>query len=128
MKRFRTITLQYDIPLYESKLTVIVYKSDKAANIAIDKAGFTYKVHTDEKGFSGRETINNSINHLIVLKIIEDNQVELERTFVHELFHMVQDILEYREIWFKRGDANESWAYLLDSIYGMVIKDLKCLN
>jgi len=48
----------------------------------------------------------------VMLIQYNENKKEYWDTIGHEMMHLTQDILESRQIYFKRKDSNESYAYI----------------
>lgn len=60
----------------------------------------------------------------IAIITIKDELEDTLKILVHELFHCTQDILESKDINFKKGAANENFAYTLDYLFGQSFKKI----
>ena len=123
MEGFRTIVKKYVAPVYDCYITLIVYDDYKKCNSALKRKGFTSKVDEADGGACHSEIINQGTQYYLVLKVKDNN--DLGNTLIHELFHLTQNILEDRSIIFKKGDANEPYAYLIGCLYELMYKDIK---
>ena len=54
----------------------------------------------------------------IIINHSNVNKKKYWNTITHEIFHLVQEILEHKGIYFQRGKANESYTYLMGHIIG----------
>lgn len=50
--------------------------------------------------------------------VLESNCKRCE--LVHEVFHLTQYIMEYYGVDFKKGDNNEAYAYMIESLYKQI--------
>lgn len=117
--------VEFTVPVYGSKVTFIVFKNTWREVIKYLKSkGFdtrSYKGWDYIHGLSISENINSEQHFVVIVK----KRKNLKETIVHELFHLTQDILEYKGIDFKKNDANESYAYLIGALYSKVNKLIK---
>lgn len=114
-------TRQFTIPVYGSKTTVIIFDGNwKNVIKKLDKLKFTTTDIKDWEfvyGLQLSETINRKRCFCTILKQSKD----MESFFVHELWHLTQDILEWKDVTYIRGGKNEPYAYLHESIYKKMI-------
>lgn len=116
---------EFDIPLYGGKVTFILFSNtwDKVIKYLKGK-GFKTKGYKDWgyiQGMQHSENIDGSQRFVVIIKKNEN----MKDTLVHELFHLTQDILEYRGVNFIKGDANEAYAYLIGTLFAKTEKLLK---
>lgn len=116
---------ELDIPIYGGKVTVILFLNtwDKVIK-HLRKKGFDTKEYENWDNILGLQ-FSQYINGSKKFVVIIENTDNIGDTIVHELFHLTQDILEYRGVNFIREDPNEAYAYLIGYLYGQVEKILK---
>lgn len=115
---------QFDIPVYGSKATVIIFDDWKDAVKKLDKIGFTTDDIKDWSfcyGLQLTETIKNKRHFATMLQ----RSPKIESYFVHELYHLTQDILEWKEVDYRKNGKNEAYAYLTEAIYNKVMPFIK---
>lgn len=117
--------VEFTVPIYGSKVTFIVFKNTWREVIKhLKNKGFDtreYRGWDYVHGLQLSENINGEQHFIVILKKKKD----IKETLVHELFHLTQDILEYKGISFIKGDGNESYAYLIGALF---TKTEKLLN
>lgn len=117
--------VEFVVPVYGSRVTFIVFKNTWRDVIKHLKAkGFDtkeYKGWDYVHGLQISEHINGEQHFVVILKKKRD----IRETLVHELFHLTQDILEYKGVDFIKGDANESYAYLIGTLFSKTEKLIK---
>lgn len=119
-------TLEFTVPVYGSKVIFIVFDKNWREIIKFLKSkGFNtkeYKSWGDSiNGLQVSERINGEQHFLVIIK---KNKV-IKDTLIHEVFHLTQDILEYKGVDFVKNGHNEAYAYLIGALY---IKIEKLLN
>jgi len=114
------------IPIYGGKITVIIFLNTWKKVIShLKRKGFDTRGYEDqESGYCGLQT-SQYVNGVKKFAIIIKDDKDVGDTLVHELFHLTQDILEYRGINFVKEDANEAYAYLIGYLFTKVEKLLK---
>lgn len=101
------------IPIYEATVSISVSNDIK---VAIKHLNTLYEI--DEELVDAAGLVNNKISKKYGARIhymlvaYNISKKEYMNTIAHELMHLTQDILEKKQIYFKRGDANEAYAYL----------------
>lgn len=121
------------IPLNSLDTSVLIYITDdvKKAIRKLNKDGFGISInniHQTTQGLTGYTIIDNKSNFYSVIRI-EPSLKETLKLTVHEMYHANQDVLENREVKYKKGDANEIYAYTIDYLFGEVYDlIIKCWN
>jgi len=117
--------IEFTVPVYGSKVTFIVFKNTWREVIKhLKSKGFDtreYKGWDYIHGLQLSENINSE-QHFVV--IVKKNR-NIKETLVHELFHLTQDILEYKDVQFIKDSPNEPYAYLIGTLYSKIEKILK---
>lgn len=117
--------IQFRVPVYGSRVTFIVFLNTWREVIKhLKSKGFDTKEYRGWNyihGLSITEHINDKQEFVVILKKNKD----IKEVLVHELFHLTQDILEYKGVKFIEGDANEAYAYLIGTLF---TKTEKLLN
>lgn len=117
--------VEFNVPVYGSKVTFIVFKNTWREVIKhLKSKGFDtreYKGWHYVHGLQMSENIKSQQHFVVIIKKRKD----FKETLVHELFHLTQDILEYKGVDFKKGDANEAYAYLIGALFAKTEKLLK---
>lgn len=117
--------VEFNVPVYGSKVTFIVFKNTWRDVIKhLKSKGFStaeYRGWHYVHGLQIEEMINGQNNFVVIIK----QNKEIKATLVHELFHLTQGILEYKGVDFKKGDANEAYAYLIGTLFAKTEKLLK---
>lgn len=101
-----------------SSLLLVLTDDIRKAAKALNKSGYNVEIEETTQGLTSSAIINDA-THFYCIITIEESLVETLQTLVHELFHATQDILENKTIKFKKGDANETYAYTLDYMFGV---------
>lgn len=114
--------VEFTVPVYGSKVHFIVFKNTWREVIKhLKEKGFDTKEYRGWNYIHGlqlSENINGEQNFVVVIK----KDKKIKETLVHELFHLTQDILEYKDIDFVKEGANEAYAYLIGALFGKVEK------
>lgn len=110
------------IPLKSLDTSVLVYLTDdvKVAVRALNKLGFNISInniHRTTQGLTGYSIIDEKTKFYSIIRIEPDLKETLKLT-VHEMYHANQDVLENRGVKYKKGDANETYAYTIDYLFG----------
>lgn len=117
--------IEFNVPVYGSKVTFIVFKNTWREVIKYLKdKGFDTKEYRGWSyihGLQFSENIKDQQQFVLILKRKRD----IRETLVHELFHLTQDILEYKGVDFIKEDHNEAYAYLIGTLF---TKTEKLLN
>jgi hypothetical protein len=126
MKEDTLNVIEFIVPVYGSKVIVLVYDKNWREIIKFLKLkGFNTKEYRgwgeSINGLQLSERINGTYNFVVIVK----KNKSIKETLIHELFHLTQDILEYKGVDFIKGDANESYAYLIGALYIKIEKLLK---
>lgn len=117
--------IEFEVPVYGSKVYFIVFKNTWREIIKyLKEKGF------DTKQYRGWDSIHGLAikehfkdkQHFVV--IIKKNK-KIKETLVHELFHLTQDILEYKGVHFVKEGDNEAYAYLIGTLFTKTEKLLK---
>lgn len=101
------------IPIYDALLILSVDKKTEELTRCLNE-----KFHIKEKPSDCKGFVNNCFSppydtNVFYMYIMPTNdKKEYWNSIAHELFHLTQDILESRDSFFKRRDANEAYAYL----------------
>jgi hypothetical protein len=110
----------------DANLLVLLTDNVKRAIQSLNRKGFELEendLNSKALGLTGYSYINDNRKFYCIVKI-EPSIVETLKIVVHELFHANQDILEFKDIKYKKGDANEAYAYTLDYLFGEVYKEV----
>jgi hypothetical protein len=126
MKEDTLNVIEFIVPVYGSKVIVLVYDKNWREIIKFLKLkGFNTKEYRgwgeSINGLQLSERINGTYNFVVIVK----KNKSIKETLIHELFHLTQDILEYKGVDFIKGHANESYAYLIGALYIKIEKLLK---
>lgn len=110
------------IPLKSLGSTFTLVITDKIANAIRSLKRKGYEIPYEDpkgtiQGLTGHCVVNNKTKFYVIVKLHE-NLKDTLKILVHELYHVNQDILEFHDIKYKKGDANETYAYTLDYIFG----------
>ncbi len=110
------------IPLKSLDTSILIYITDnvKTAVKTLNKQGFNISLedlHVSTQGLTGYSIINNRTKFYSVIRLEPDIK-EMLKLVVHEMYHANQDILENRGVKYKKGDANETYAYTIDYLFG----------
>lgn len=110
------------IPINSLETSVRVILTDnisKAVN-KLNKEGYNLtNIHISTQGLSGYSIIDDRTKFYCIIKI-EQNLKETLKIMVHEMYHTTQDILENRGVRYIKGDANETYAYTIDYLFGVM--------
>ncbi len=107
------------IPIYGCPVFIQVTNDMLAVNKYLDTF---YGITEDLSDCRG--IVFNKISPTYTTKIFimlipyNEDKKEYWDTIGHEMIHLIQDILEAKQIYFKRKDANEAYAYLQGHIMG----------
>jgi len=101
-----------------SSLLLAITDDIRKAAKTLNKDGYNVELEETTQGLTSSVIIEDT-TYFYCLVTIEESLVETLQTVVHELFHATQDILESKHIKFKKGDANETYAYTLDYMFGV---------
>jgi len=101
------------IPIYDSLIFIKVTNNMLSVNKYLkSKYGITEDL-SDCRGIVFNQISPKYETRLFVMLIkFDSNWKEYWNTIGHELMHLTQDILESRQIFFKKKDPNEAYAYL----------------
>jgi len=101
------------IPIYDCLIFIKVTNNMLSVNKYLkSKYGITEDL-SDCRGIVFNKITPKYDTRLFVMLIKHDsNKQEYWNTIGHELMHLTQDILESRQIYFKKKDSNEAYAYL----------------
>lgn len=105
----------FRLPVYGQRVLFIYFNNHKYAQKILDKYGVDETVDNLCAGFVNNVDLENEgkLSRLFYIVVRHDNnEKELDNTIDHETLHLTQDILEYVGIHFKKGHANEPYAYL----------------
>lgn len=109
--------IEFTVPIYGGKVTFIVFKNTWREVIKhLKSKGFDtreYRGWSSIHGLAISEHIGDGHQFVVILKKNKD----IKENLVHELFHLTQDILEYKGVDFIKEDANEAYAYLIGALY-----------
>jgi hypothetical protein len=120
--------VEFNVPVYGSKVTFIVFKNTWREVIKhLKDKGFDTKAYKGWHYVHGLQISENikGQHHFVV---IINKRRNLKETLVHELFHLTQDILEYKGVEFKKGGDNEAYAYLIGALFSKTEKLLDVKN
>ena len=101
------------IPIYDCSIFIKVTNNMLSVNKYLkSKYGITEDL-SDCRGivFNQISPIYDARVFVMLIKY-EANKQEYWNTIGHELVHLTQDILESKQIYFKKKDPNEAYAYL----------------
>lgn len=119
------ILKEFRIPVYGGKVVFIVFKNTWRRVISELKArGFntrSYKGWHHIYGLQIDEHIKDQRCFVVILK----KKRGIEDALVHELYHLTQAILEYKEVPYSKGGANEPYAYLIGELYKLMINHVR---
>lgn len=114
--------IDFNVPVYGSKVTFIVFKNTWREVIKLLKQkGFDtreYKGWDYIHGLQFSDNINSNQHFVVIVK----KDKKFRETLVHELFHLTQDILEYKDVPFVKKGANEPYAYLIGALFTKIQK------
>jgi hypothetical protein len=117
--------MEFTVPVYGSKVTFIIFKNTWREVIKYLKSkGFDtreYRGWDYVHGLQLSEHIGDSRHFVVILKKKRD----IRETLVHELFHLTQDILEYKGVNFEKEGMNEAYAYLIGTLFTKMSKLIK---
>lgn len=117
--------MEFTVPVYGSRVTFIIFKNTwRDVMKHLKTKGFDtreYRGWDYIHGLQLSENIHGEHHFVVIIKKKKD----LRETLVHELFHLTQDILEYKGVDYKKGDANEAYAYLIGTLFTKTEKFLK---
>lgn len=117
--------VEFEVPVYRSRVTFIVFKNTWREVIKhLKDKGFDtkeYKGWDYVHGLQLSEFINEETHFVVIIK----KNKEIKETLVHELFHLTQDILEYKGVNFVKEGDNEPYAYLIGTLFTKTEKLLK---
>lgn len=69
------------------------------------------------QGLSGYSEVDGKIKFYCIVRLDPSLKTTLT-ILVHELYHTNQDLLEFKGVKYRKADANESYAYTLDYLFG----------
>ena len=104
-----------------ASLNLLVTDNTRRAVQSLNRIGYNIDIDDIDvttQGLTGQAIIKDAHNFYCIIRLektLKDTLIVL----VHELFHATQDILENRGIRYKKGDANESYAYTQDYLFGV---------
>lgn len=117
--------MEFKVPVYGSKVHFIVFKNTWREVIKYLKSkGFDTKEYRGwhyVHGLAISEHFNDGQNFAVILK----KNKNLKECLVHELFHLTQDILEYKGVHYEKFGDNEAYSYLIGALYAKTEKLLK---
>lgn len=118
-------TRQFEIPVYGSLAYVIVFDKDWNKVIQkLNKIGFSTDDIKDWDFVYGLQLAETIKNRRRFVTILQKNR-RIESCFVHELYHLTQDILDWKEVDYRKGGKNEAYAYLNETLYRKLIPFIK---
>ena len=122
------ILKEFKVPVYGSKVVFIIFKNTWRRVISELKArGFNTKSYNSWHyiyGLQIDEFIKEHRQFVVILKYTKN----IDTILVHELFNLTQAILEYKEVDYRKGGANEAHAYLIGDLYERMIKHTKIIK
>ena len=101
------------IPIYDA---LVILAVDKDVKLFLKSLKDNYGIEEKEincKGMVGATyspTLQTKIFYIYISA--DTDKKDYLNTIGHELVHITQDVLEARQVYFKRRDANEAYAYL----------------
>lgn len=104
----------------DANVLLIVTDNTKAAALSLNRKGFDISVSDvsiTTQGLSGYQEIGDRLQFYCIVRLEPSLKTTLT-ILVHELYHTNQDLLEFKGIKYKKADANESYAYNLDYLFG----------
>lgn len=125
MKTKKQFHKLYKVPIYQSEVLFIYYNDYKYVNKVMKKFGFSDTMDINDEGMQGFEDFTNPDETKGKRKFfmaVRMDKEDLENTLVHETLHLTQDILEYKEIKFRKGSNNEAYTYLQSYLYQEFLK------
>lgn len=123
-KKTRSRCTVFLIPVYSLRIVFMFCADAKKGNRYMAKHGFTTKIPEDSVGYAGREIIKTESGEVHKMFLYIHHSIADFDTPSHECFHLVQDILELRDIKFKHGGQNESYAYLMGYLNNLIITQI----
>lgn len=103
----------------EASVRVLITDSIAQAVNKLNKEGYNITLNGSKtiQGLSGYSVVDDKYKFYTIIKVEESLKITL-KVMVHEIYHVNQDILENRGVKYKKGDANEAYAYNIDYLFG----------
>lgn len=114
------IIKKYRIPVYQDIGLLIIFENwyetiDYLESLGLDVAEYR---KCDLDGLQLAQTLKKKRWFITLIK----KGKNLEYSFIHELYHLTQYIMDNAEVDYKKGGTNEAYAYLHETLYKMLIK------